>query len=328
MNQLVKGRVFADKDLTEPPVHKDSAFPISGNCLWSTLHYHEQAIRYNPTNCHDNGKDMVLYEGENYIVVNKPAGVDVLCNPAAGRVRNSLPGLYAAVSAADTDNHSTMWLMPAHRLDNPVSGLVCCGRNNADVKRLGRRIELGETNKRYIARISIASDKRNMLQSLPLTIAHPVAFDSSQSLAYIDNIKGKRAVTIVEQCLHENPVDNTAVVAIQILTGRKHQIRIHLQSCGMPIANDERYGGTKGHCPPPMSAFGMPEPPSKLETFYQNHFDADCEDCLFVRDLLSGKRGLGPNVNQGIWLHCWRYEFPTLGLKFESSLPSWAVTSK
>ena len=103
MNQLDRGRLFDNKALTEPPVHKDTAVEIGDCTLWSTFHYHEQVIHYNPTT---SSSGMILYSDESYIVVNKPAGVDVLCNPAAGRVRNSLPGLYAAYTAATRNNQS------------------------------------------------------------------------------------------------------------------------------------------------------------------------------------------------------------------------------
>eukprot|EP00977_Amphora_coffeiformis_P011867 scaffold2911_cov177-Amphora_coffeaeformis.AAC.1 len=315
IRQLNRGKLFANKSLTEPPVDNDTSIR-GGDCVWSIFHYHEQAIPFD--------KDIELdlstttaaaaaAQSEHYIVVNKPAGVDVLCNPAAGRVRNSLPGLFAA-------SKNTL-LLPAHRLDSPVSGLVCCGRTNSDIKRLSRRIALGESNKRYLARVDNSSWES--LDNLPLTIDQPVAFDSSRSIAYVDSVKGKRAVTVVEKCLQKNHVDGTALVQIRLETGRKHQIRIHLQTCGMPIANDERYGGTQSQ--PHISAFGLPDPPRALKALYEKRFDEHCEDCVFVLSLLAGKRGLGPSVNQGIWLHCWRYEFPTLGLEFESPLPSWVV---
>lgn len=315
MLQLQRGRLFADKSLTEPPVSGESRIQ-NGDCLWGTFHYHEQAIHY------DCGNDtaIALHDGENYVVVNKPAGVDVLSNPGAGRVRNSLPGLVAF-----TSNHL---LLPAHRLDNPVSGLVCCGRTVSDVKRLSRRIQFGETQKRYIARVSIPDKNWDILEKIPLKIDQPVAFDADKCVAYIDRNRGKGAVTIIEKCMHKNFADDTAVIVIRIQTGRKHQIRVHLRRCGMPIANDERYGGKSRHFPITKSAFGIPNPPPALQTLYRNHFDEDCEDCAFVNDLWSGKRGLGPSVNQGIWLHCWRYEFPTLSLQFEAPLPLWAAPLK
>ena len=147
----------------------------------------------------------------------------------------------------------------------------------------------------------------------------------------------KEATTIVHECLHKMN-DGTAIVTVRILTGRKHQIRCHLQHAGIPIANDYRYhAGVGEHSSAAVaqqqkeqqqiSAFGMPNPPDPLKELYETSYcvDNNCEHCSFIRDLFAGEGGLGPHIMEGIWLHCWKYSFPTLGLKFVSPLPQWAV---
>lgn len=317
-------------------------------CLCAKFHYHEEAIVDLRAN--------VLYSDEKYVVVNKPPGIDVLANPAHFRVHNSLPGLLLEeIVKGEMDSTSTnssplsMGLSlpkPAHRLDSPVSGLVCCGRTNSDVKRLSRRIELGETEKLYVARVRLPSSGE--LPNLPLTVDEALGFDAAKAMAFVTS-KGtpgtKEATTIVQECLLKMG-DGTAVVSVRILTGRKHQIRCHLQHAGIPIANDYRYCARVGIAEEggeytgedssaiqqlnkrqSTSAFGMPHPPYELKELYEINdvVENNCEHCSFTRDLFAGKRGFGPHVMEGIWLHCWKYSFPTLGLNFGSPLPHWAV---
>ena len=338
INEIEASRVYLDAGMAEKAVSANDIVTPS-TCLYAKYHYHEQAVI--------DARANVLYSDDQYVVVNKPPGIDVLANPAHFRVHNSLPRLLleemerGETCASTGTSNSTLRTnsslpKPAHRLDSPVSGLVCCGRTNSDVKRLSRRIELGETEKVYVARVRLPSSGK--LPNLPHVIDEALGFDGAKSMAFVAS-RGtpgtKEATTIVQECLRQMR-DGTAIVSIRILTGRKHQIRCHLQHAGIPIANDYRYcdgnieasageAGAYTSSQQNMSAFGMPHPPDQVRELYALGNDKYCEHCSFVRDLFAGKRGFGPNVMEGIWLHCWKYGFPTLGLKFESPLPNWAV---
>eukprot|EP00980_Cylindrotheca_fusiformis_P022270 scaffold9172_cov128-Cylindrotheca_fusiformis.AAC.2 len=336
MEQMQAGRVFTDEGTT--PITPSDTF--SNNCsssssksvtLYAQFHFHEQSIMYRE----GTEKNILIYQDDNYLVVNKPPGVDVLENPAAGRVYNSLPGILLQTELCNGNAK----MVPAHRLDSPVSGVVCFGKTAKDSKRLNRRIELGETNKLYVARISIPQDGGG-LPPLPLTVENHLLFDKSKSIAYVstmngtNNNNGKLSKTTILECLKVFKEDNTALVTIRIHTGRKHQIRCHLQYLNLPIANDGQYGGRvtprEKEEESSISAFGMPDPPRELMEMLQSAWvdeeeNGRCEFCQFEKDLLLGKGNrVGPSVNPGIWLHSWIYEFPTLGLKFEAPLPEWA----
>ena len=338
IGEVEASRVYLDADLSTKVVSAKHIL-TSSTCLYAKFHYHEQSLI--------DARANVLYSDEKYFVVNKPPGIDVLANPAHFRVHNSLPGLLleemgrgeicTSTNSSPLSTDSSL-PKPAHRLDSPVSGLVCCGRTNSDVKRLSRRIELGETEKLYVARVRLPSSGE--LPNLPLTIDEALGFDAAKSMAFVAS-KGtpgmKEATTIVQDCLLKM-ADGTAVVSVRILTGRKHQIRCHLQHAGIPIANDNRYcdgvgiaeeGGEQLNKRQGISAFGMPHPPYQVKELYESNDVAEnnCEHCLFTRDLFAGKRRFGPCVMEGIWLHCWKYSFPTLGLNFDSPLPHWAIES-
>lgn len=339
IGEIEASRVYLDAGMAEKVVSANDIVTPS-TCLYAKYHYHEQATI--------DARATVLYSDDQYVVVNKPPGIDVLANPAHFRVHSSLPGLLLeelgrgeeTCTSTGTSNSplstNSSLPKPAHRLDSPVSGLVCCGRTNSDVKRLSRRIELEETEKVYVARVRLPSSGK--LPNLPHVIDEALGFDGAKSMAFVAS-RGtpgtKEATTIVKECLRQMG-NGTAIVSIRILTGRKHQIRCHLQHAGIPIANDYRYcagnneasageAGANTGRQQNISAFGMPHPPDQVRELYALGNDKNCEHCSFVRDLFAGKRGFGPNVMEGIWLHCWKYGFPTLDLKFESPLPNWAV---
>ena len=304
---------------------------IEGDVLKGRYHFHEQAILANP-------RPTIVHRDENYIVMNKPGGIDVLSNPDAHRVVNSLPGIAMEILNAKNDPQSSIkTIIPAHRIDNPVSGLVCCGTNNKNAKRLSRKIQSRDTVKTYLARVRVTSNgAMNLLNNLPFEIEVPLGFDTSIACAVVDlSAKGKASRTIILAVMVEGSLDDeTCVIAVRPHTGRKHQLRKHLAHVGLPIANDTKYNtdGNNNGCSlssEKISAFGLPNPPKQLVKLYESHQVDHCDHCKYIRRLLQqttkiSASGTGPSVSQPIWLHSWRYKFPSLGLSFEATPPEWA----
>jgi hypothetical protein len=141
-----------------------------------------------------------------------------------------------------------------------------------------------------------------------------------KSLACVSG-RGKEAATAALGA-HQVMNGRTAVLAIKILAGRKHQIPAHLQPVGMPIASGVQCGRSVWKGVP--SAFGMPNPPTELKALCEASCVEGCERCRFTKEALAGRRGAGPCTAGGTWLHCWKHEFPTLGFIFEPPLARWA----
>jgi 23S rRNA-/tRNA-specific pseudouridylate synthase len=308
--------------------------------LRGRYHFHEQSVLDRP-------RPTIVYRDGSYIVVNKPGGIDVLSNPDAHRVVNSLPGMATTTGFGGDNNNDPppSIVFPAHRIDNPVSGLVCCGRTPTDTKRLSRRIQSRETTKTYLARV-IPMTLHNGIQhfAFPMDVEPPLSYDGSTGCSFVDDVHGKPARTTVLAVLVPRLDDGTCVVAVRPHTGRKHQLRNHLAHIGLPIANDEKYNPHYSKPAPTnggVSAFGLPDPPQELVNLFGDRFVEHCDHCQYARRLLatrvatrpSGREDtttttLGPTVSQPIWLHSWRYEFPTLGLSFTAPPPEWACADQ
>ena len=177
---------------------------------------------------------------------------------------------------------------------------------------------------------------RILLNNLPFEVEVPLGFDTSMACAVVDfSAKGKASRTSILAVMVEGSLDDeTCVIAVRPHTGRKHQLRKHLAHVGLPIANDTKYNtdGNNNGCSlssEKISAFGLPTPPKQLVKLYESHQLDHCDHCKYIRRLLQQTTkkpasDTGPSVSQPIWLHSWRYKFPSLGLSFEATPPEWA----
>jgi tRNA pseudouridine32 synthase/23S rRNA pseudouridine746 synthase len=172
----------------------------------------------------------VLYEDACLLVLNKPAGL--LSVPGKGpdkqdclssRVQQAFPGA-----------------LVVHRLDMATSGLMLMARSLDVQRRLSRAFEAREVHKHYEA----------VVQGRPAApaaadgwgeIALPIAVDwPRRPLRIIDTALGKPSITRWRMHSHDGSEDS-ARLHLQPVTGRSHQLRVHLQALGHPILGDMLY---------------------------------------------------------------------------------------
>ncbi len=260
------------------------------------IHVHERAV--------PDVKIPVIYEDDNYLAVSKPAGLDVFANPSGGSVRLSVVGMLEALGYKG--------LLPAHRIDKPVSGVLCLARNKKAISRLQRCIKRRKVNKTYLARTKGRPHASGEKITAPLGT---IMDDRGRQIAKVMD-DGKASGTVIRDTLRTHK-DGTSTVVIELLSGRYHQIRCHLNYAGWPIANDAVYGGI---AEPTKELYTGPLAREMLEQHRLEH----CHTCEYYRRVLEGTNPR-PRLDPTIWLHSWRYEFPSLDLKFEAPLPQWAL---
>lgn len=180
----------------------------------------------------------IIHEDADLLTVNKPA--DLVCHPTKSDEYSSL------ISRARIYLQSTPHLI--HRLDRETSGLVLIAKNSGAARELGKIWETRAVQKEYLAIVHghIAPDHG--------TIDAPLGRDEASSVAVKDCVRhdGSPAQTefFVEKRFFAgvNAGSRLAESAFSLLrlhplTGRKHQIRIHLAHLGHPIVGDKIYGG-------------------------------------------------------------------------------------
>ena len=182
------------------------------------------------------GDIRILYEDEDVIVLNKPAGT--VSHPSHGHYRDSLANYLAEYYEASGKSGK---LRIVGRLDKDTSGTILFAKNAPAASRLFRQKDTGLFRKTYLAIADNPPEeneknKWNIIDS-PIGPV-PGTLMKQQIIAPPD---GKSALTRYICC---GGHDGISVIQAEIDTGRTHQIRVHLASAGHPLIGDKMYGGT------------------------------------------------------------------------------------
>lgn len=125
-----------------------------------------------------------------------------------------------------------------HRLDMATSGIMAMALNKDSHRHISKQFELRKTKKRYFARVYGHIKQESGDVDLPLICDWP-----NRPKQKVDHENGKHAVThfkVIERSTDENGHDVT-LVALYPITGRSHQLRVHMLALGHPILGDRLY---------------------------------------------------------------------------------------
>jgi 23S rRNA pseudouridine1911/1915/1917 synthase len=170
-------------------------------------------------------KDIRISESEDFVVLNKPSGL--LSIPDREGKEISLKVLLQQ----EYGNIFTV-----HRLDRDTSGIILFAKNETAHKHLSQQFEERSTRKIYTGLVT------GKVQIPKGVIDEPIAEHYSQQGKMMTTAKGKASVTEYEVA---EQFRSYAWMRFNILTGRTHQIRVHMKHIGHPIACDELYGDSK-----------------------------------------------------------------------------------
>ena len=177
----------------------------------------------------DDGLDL-LHVDSALIVVNKPAGL--LSVP--GRGEGKADCLASRVMSRYPD------ALIVHRLDMATSGLLVLARGEMMQRELSRLFRERQVDKRYVAVAGGQLAEENGEINLPLICDWP-----NRPRQKVDFDIGKRSLTRFRS-LGIDVESNTTRIELEPVTGRTHQLRVHLAALGHPIIGDPLYGGEAG----------------------------------------------------------------------------------
>jgi 23S rRNA pseudouridine1911/1915/1917 synthase len=183
---------------------------------------------------YDDFREMIVYEDEDILVLNKPALL--LVHPSMGHYENTLANYCAYYYKVLNPQNGEFVFRCINRLDRDTSGLVLIAKNMLSSASLSLQQQDRRIHRTYLA---IAEGSVAASGTIDLPIARK---DDSVIERCIDMEDGDRAVTNYE-CIETIEIDGVkySLVKLNLETGRTHQIRVHMKSIGHPLIGDFLY---------------------------------------------------------------------------------------
>jgi 23S rRNA pseudouridine1911/1915/1917 synthase len=178
----------------------------------------------------------VIYEDEDILVIDKPAGLTV--HPAPGHPSHTLVNAILAHCPGLTMSNELVRPGIVHRLDKDTSGLIVIARNDFAREYLAAQFKSRTVTKRYLVLV------KGRLSPEQGIVDAPIGRDPHHRKRMAIVEAGKQAVT---QYQVRKYLDDCTLVEVSPLTGRTHQIRIHLSAIGCPVIGDPIYGIKSAH---------------------------------------------------------------------------------
>ena len=175
----------------------------------------------------------IVYEDDDVLLINKPVGMVV--HPGNGHYEgtlvNALIGREMALSEGDPDRPGIV-----HRIDKDTSGLLLVTKNDNAYRKIQEQLSTHTMHREYYALV------KGIIREDDGKINAPIARDKNRPTRNcVDVLHGKEAITFfhVEKRYKESEV---TLVSCRLLTGRTHQIRVHMDYIGHPVIGDPLYG--------------------------------------------------------------------------------------
>lgn len=235
----------------------------------------------------------ILFEDENLLVVNKPAGLVV--HPGHGNYNGTLlNGLIYHFKNLPFNSDGRPGLV--HRIDKDTSGLLVIAKDERSMTDLAKQFYLKTSKRKYLALVwGIVADEKGTVNA---NLARDPKNRLIMSVPKENESFGKKAIThyrVIER------FNYLTLLECELETGRTHQIRSHMKYIGHPIFSDSRYGGDKilkgtifnkykqfvSNCFDIMprqalhaKSLGFIHPVTNKELYFESELPQDFQNCL------------------------------------------------
>jgi 23S rRNA pseudouridine1911/1915/1917 synthase len=174
----------------------------------------------------------IIYEDEVLLVVNKPYGMVV--HPGAGNKKGTMAGALLNHCGAIADTGDRLRPGIVHRLDKDTSGVIVVAKNDRAMRSLSKQFRNRTVSKFYLAVVKGVVEYDNGEVGAPISRS---VVDRKKMI--VEPASGREAKTIYHVLKR---YEKYTLLRIKLETGRTHQIRVHMQYLGHPVAGDRIYG--------------------------------------------------------------------------------------
>lgn len=188
----------------------------------------------------------ILYEDEDVVVINKPAGMVVHAGAGQhaqqGTLVNALLGRYQRLSSGSEPGGLRPGIV--HRLDKDTSGCIVVARNDRAHALLAEQFERRRVQKTYLALLQGEMKPQGKIE-LPIArdVKRRTRMTASAGRGRAARTDWKLLLKMEQGSARKKAA--VSVVAIQLHSGRTHQIRVHFSTIGHPVVGDELYGAQR-----------------------------------------------------------------------------------
>jgi RluA family pseudouridine synthase len=182
----------------------------------------------------------ILHEDRSVIAIDKPPGWMLVPHSWQKTNRNLQAAIVSSIAAGDywARSRGVKFLRHVHRLDGETSGVLLFARSQGAVDSYGRLFESRQMEKRYLVVVQGTPKQAEWI------CREPIGPDPRQiGRMQVDRREGKEAET---QFKVLQAGARTSLLEARPVTGRTHQIRVHLLASGHPVVGDELYGAAVG----------------------------------------------------------------------------------
>ena len=191
-------------------------------------------IRIPPVRVAERGEDVaaphfrlpIVYEDDALVAIDKPSGIAV--HGGSGVAHGVIESLRSMRPQA-------RFLELVHRLDRETSGVLLVAKKRASLVALHEMMRTRDMDKRYL--VGVSGRFRNELQRVSLALAKRV--DKAGDKRVSVSASGQEAQTVFRRIARGAEF---SLLEAELLTGRTHQIRVHLSHLGHPVLGDDKYG--------------------------------------------------------------------------------------
>ena len=230
-------KLFRKKDVKVNGHHQDKKYRLSENevvAIYISDTQFDEFQKEKSLNPNLKIKDWIIYEDQNVLFINKPRGLLVQkASPNDESLDQLVIEYLMATNQYDPNKELGFIPGPAHRLDRNTSGIVAFGKNHDSLTMLFDLFKNHDLiNKHYLALVvgSLEKDKD--------IITAPLKKDEKNNKVIVAK-DGKTAQTVYKVIKR---YQGYTLLDITLLTGRTHQIRVHMAYINHPVVGDSKYG--------------------------------------------------------------------------------------